>query len=185
MKKARTIAFVLPLVAALSASAQTQQSPAAKPPAASPQQQGTQYGDWLLHCVNAGDPKQPKRACEISQDVKTKEQQTTIMRIAIGALPGEPLRVTVLAPSSVSFPSAVHVAEDEKDTQPIELPWVRCMGQVCSASAMVKDDVLKRWRTAAGPGRVMMRDATGKGIAYPMSFSGLAPALDALGKEKK
>jgi invasion protein IalB len=92
--------------------------------------------------------------------------------------------MTVVTPNDVSFPSSVHVAMDEKDAQPTELVWTRCLPVGCFAAGVPTQENLRRWRGSVESGRITFKSAGGQDIAVPFSFRGLAQAIDALAKEK-
>ena len=46
-----------------------------------------------------------------------------------------------------------------------------------------KDDVLKKFRTASGAGKLSFADAGGHDVSVPLSFNGFNQAFDALLKE--
>jgi invasion protein IalB len=91
--------------------------------------------------------------------------------------------VTAAIPHNITFPSTVRLGIDEKDPQAFDLQWVRCLPAACFATALPKDDLLKRWRAQTGAGRLTFKDARGQDVVLPISFNGLAPGLDALAKE--
>ncbi len=174
------------------------QTPAAKPagppaaapaPAApiSPEPSSTtaSFGDWTLRCQRIADAGKTVRICEVAQVLQAQGQQVPIAQIALGRLAnGEPVRVTAVMPVSISFPSSVQIAMGEKDAKPLELPWRRCLPTGCFAETAPGDDVLKQWRKASEPGRILFRDAAGRDLALPLSARGLDQALDALAKER-
>src|SRR5579859_2932379 len=91
----------------------------------------------------------------------------------------DPLKITYVMQPNISFPSTVKLSVDEKDTQPVELTWVKCIpGTGCFADADMKDDQLKKWRAQSGMGRLVFKDGFGRDIAISFSFRGLAQALD-------
>jgi hypothetical protein len=45
------------------------------------------------------------------------------------------------------------------------------------------DAILSRWRAQDGAGRLQFKTGAGQDTILPMSFRGLARALDALGKD--
>jgi invasion protein IalB len=90
------------------------------------------------------------------------------------------MKLTIVAPVNVSFPSVARLAIDEKDLQPAELIWRRCLPGGCFAELEIKDELLKRWRALVAGGLVQIVDAAGREIAIPFSFRGFAQALDAL-----
>lgn len=147
------------------------------------------YGDWQLRCRNAvpGTANQPAipRTCEVTQSVIIQGQSAPFAQLAFGKpSPNDALFFTTVLPINISFPSAVRIATDEKDTQPVELAWTRCMPGGCFASIAVKDDALKRWRAKDDAGRFSFKNSAGQDVTLPFSFRGLSRALDALAKEK-
>lgn len=163
--------------------------PAAAPavPAVSPEPSSTtaSFGDWTLRCQRVADAGKTVRICEVAQVLQAQGQQAPIAQIALGRIAnGEPVRVTAVMPVSVSFPSSVQITMGEKDAKPLELPWRRCLPTGCFAETAPSDDVLKQWRKASEPGRILFRDAAGRDLALPLSARGLDQALDALAKER-
>jgi invasion protein IalB len=157
--------------------------PAPAPPGADPQATTATYGDWIVRCQRIGDGAASQRVCEAAEIVQTQGAQVPIAQIAIGRIaPTDPLRLTLVLPPNVSFPSSPRVATDDKDAKPVDLNWRRCLPGACFADIEIKDEVLQRWRTLTSPGSITFRDSTGRDIAVPFSFRGLAPALDALAK---
>jgi len=177
------------------AAAQPAASKPASPPAAapapaapiSPEPSSTtaSFGDWTLRCQRIADAGKTMRICEVAQVLQARGQQAPIAQIALGRLAnGEPVRVTAVMPVSVTFPSSVQITMGEKDAKPLELPWRRCLPTGCFAETAPGDDVLKQWRKASEPGRILFRDAAGRDLALPLSARGLDQALDALAKER-
>ena len=142
------------------------------------------FGDWLLRCrqVAAG---QSARSCEVIQSVILQGQTAPFAQLSFGRLgQNEPLYFTAVVPTNVAFPSAVRITIDEKDNQPVDVAWTRCLPGGCFASVTLKDDVLKRWRGQSEGGRLTFRNGAGQDTVVPISFRGLARALDALAKER-
>ncbi|MCJ2107327.1 invasion associated locus B family protein [Methylobacterium sp. E-041] len=141
------------------------------------------FGDWVLRCQRGGGDR-PVRICEAAQTMQVQGQAQPIAQIAIGRVSaGEPLQVTAILPPNVALPSSVRVLTDEKDTTGFELAWRRCLPGGCVAEASVREDALRRWRGSAELGRIAFKNAAGQDVAIPLSFHGLAQALDALAKE--
>ncbi len=142
------------------------------------------YGDWVLRCQrlageNAG------RVCEVSQTIQAQGQAAPVAQLAIGRLPGqEGLRFTVLLPANVSFPSSVRVGEIKDAGHGQDLAWRRCLPGACVAEGAAAEAVLNGWRKTEDAGRITFKDGDGRDVAVSLSFRGLGPALDALGKEK-
>lgn len=147
------------------------------------------YGDWQLRCRNAipGSANQPAipRTCEVTQSVIIQGQSQPFAQLAFGKpSPNDALFFTTVLPINISFPSTVRITMDEKDAQPVELAWTRCIPGGCFASVSVKDDALKRWRAKDDAGRFTFKNSAGQDVTLPFSFRGLSRALDALAKEK-
>ena len=118
------------------------------------------------------------------QSFQAQGQQGLYALLAIGKIgPKEPLRITYAMQPNISFPSTVKLSTDDKDTQPVELTWVKCVpGNGCFADAEMKDAQLTRWKAQSGMGRLVFKDGFGKDIQIAFSFRGLAQALDGLAK---
>ncbi|TFZ55611.1 invasion protein [Methylorubrum sp. Q1] len=142
------------------------------------------YGDWVLRCQRLGG-ETAGRVCEVSQTIQAQGQTAPVAQIALGRLPGqEGLRMTVLLPANVSFPSSVRVTEVKDAKNGLDLAWRRCIPGACVADTAATDAVLSAWRKAEDAGRIAFKDADGREVAVSLSMRGLGPALDALGKEK-
>lgn len=177
-------AFTFALTA-LQAQADTKTAtPPAPPVPSEPQNTAATYGDWTVRCQRANDSA--PRICELQQALQVQTQQgqaTTIAQIVVGRLsPKDPLKLIVTVLPSVSFPSSLKMAIDEKDTQPVDLPWLKCTPSGCIATADFKDDDIKRWKTQTAGGQIRFKDATGRDQVWRFSFAGFAQALDGLSK---
>jgi invasion protein IalB len=172
------------------------QVPAAKPavppdrPAADTEgaeQTTATYGDWQIRCqlTPAVAGQSARRSCELVQSVVLQGQTAPFAQLGFGRLAAAgPIFFTAVVPTNVTFPSSVKVALDGNDKQPpLEIPWTRCLPGGCFASIEIKDDVMKRWRTQSQSGRVTFKNGAGQDLAVPISFKGLAQALDAFAKE--
>jgi invasion protein IalB len=165
--------------------------PAATPDKAAPEPTGAEvttasFGDWQLSCrltpAAVGQPS--RRMCEVLQNVIVQGQTAPFAQLGFGKItPAEPLFFTAVVPPNVTFPSSVKLAIDENDKQPVEIAWTRCLPGGCFASIAMNDEVMKRWRAQNEGGRLMFKNGAGQDLAVPISFKGLARALDALGKE--
>lgn len=170
---------------------QTGATSKAPPVPAEPGATTASYGDWVLRCQRLAGGSQ--QICEVGQSMRVQGQTAPVAHLAIGRSPGQDgLRVTVLLPPSVTFPSGVRVgdagragAEAGKETDHgVDLAWRRCLPGGCVADGPVQEPVLQSWRKAEEAGRIGFRDAEGREVAVPVSFRGLGPALDALAREK-
>lgn len=188
-----TRGFLLLLVgmAPLPASAQTKPAPpqagqpgAPAPVGSEPGATTATYGDWTLHCERAGDADKTRRLCEVAITIQVQGQQAPVAQLAFGRPAGaDALRMVAVLPVNVQFPSSVKVSAGDKDPQPLELSWLRCLPGACFAQNGQASDAVRRWRAEAGPGRVAFTDASGRDVTFAVSFRGLAQALDALAKQ--
>lgn len=150
---------------------------------AEPQTTVASYGDWVVRCQRVNQQGKVVRVCEAAEAIQVQGQAAPIAQIAIGRLPNEAsLRVTVATPPAVSFPSSVRIAEG-KGGPTLTLEWRRCLPGGCFADAPIGNDVLARWRGRTDAGQLTFKDAAGQDATLPISFRGLAQALDALAKE--
>lgn len=149
-----------------------------------PQSTMASFGDWALRCVRQGEGAQATRTCEVTQNIQVQGQQGPLAQIAFGRVQRtDPLRLTAVLPANVSFPSVVRVMLDEKDTQPFDLAWARCVPGACVAYGEPAQAVIQRFRARTEPARLIFKDSSGRDIAVPLSFRGLSQALDAMAKE--
>ena len=139
-----------------------------------------------MRCQRTADGDKVVKSCEAAQTIQVQGQTAPIAQIGIGRLsPGEPLRITVILPPNITLPSNVHVVTDEKDDPGIELAWRRCLPGGCIADVKLDPEMIKSWRVRSAPGKLSFKDATGRVVAIPFSFRGLAQSLDALAKETR
>ncbi len=164
-------------------------SPAAPAPApaavpSEPQSTVAAFGDWALRCVRQGEGAQATRICEVTQNIQAQGQQGPLAQIAFGRVQRtDPLRLTAVLPPNVSFPSVVRVMMDDKDAQPFDLAWSRCVPGACVAYGEPAAAVIQRFRARTEPARLTFKDSGGRDITVPLSFRGLSQALDAMAKE--
>jgi invasion protein IalB len=161
-------------------------SPRASPVSDEPAATTASFGDWVMRCQRTGEGDKVVKSCEAAQTIQVQGQTAPIAQIGIGRLSsGEPLRITVILPPNITLPSNVHVVTDEKDDPGIELAWRRCLPGGCIAEVKLEPETIKTWRARNAPGKLSFKDATGRVVAIPFSFRGLAQSLDALAKETR
>jgi invasion protein IalB len=146
------------------------------------------YGDWQLRCRNVPGneeaKRKPIRLCEVIQSVILRGGSGPFAQLAFGKpAPGQPLMFTTVLPVNITFPSTVRIAVDEKDQQPAELAWTRCLPGGCFASIQANEQFLKKWRAQEAAGRFTFTSGAGQDVTLPFSFRGLDRALEALAKE--
>ncbi len=153
------------------------------PPSAEPEATTATFSDWTLRCQRFAGAATPMRICEVSHSVQGQTAQTTLLQLAFARLtPADPLRLTLVAPVNVTFPSKPAIRVGDRDSPPVEIEWRRCIPGGCIAELDMREDMLARWRAHVGPGSVTLKDAAGRDVVVPISFRGLAQALDALAR---
>jgi invasion protein IalB len=171
-------------VASARAETKGQPAPAAAPVGTEPQNTSAAYGDWTVRCQKVNDAA--PRICELEQTLQMQNQQgqaNPVAQIALGRPSAkEPLKLVVTLVPNVSFPSSVKLAVDDKDTQPVDLPWLRCLPGGCAAATEFKDDDAKRWKAQTATGRLIFKDGAGHEQSWPFSYRGFAQAMDGLSK---
>ncbi len=160
-------------------------APAAPPQVANePQSTTAAFGDWVMRCARQGEGAAVVRICEVSQTIQVQGQQRPLAQVAFGRVQRtDPMKLTAVLPSNVSFPSVVRVTVEDKDPQPFDLVWRRCIPGACIADAEPNAGTLQRFRARTEPASLTFKDAGGRDVAIPLSMRGLAQALDALAKE--
>ena len=155
-----------------------------RPVDAEPNSTLANFGDWTLRCQRLGKGGEMQRVCEVVQQVRAQDQQNPVAELAIGRLTkAEPLHLTVAVPVNVTLSSTPSFSSDGKAPEPLDLGWRKCLPGGCIADAVLKDDILSRWKAQPSTGRITWTDAAGRDLAIGLSFRGLTQALDALGKE--
>lgn len=157
-------------------------APTPPPVEAEPSVTTAAYGDWVLRCIRPAEAAAP-RTCEAILSIVVEGRTAPTAQIVVGRLaPKEPMRVAVLLPNNVALTTPPRVSTGEADPRPLDLVWRRSLPAGCFADAVVPDPTLAVWRAAAEPGRVVFADGAGRPVALPLSFRGLAQALDALAR---
>jgi len=191
--RAAVFGAIVFLAAGSSAVAQVPKSPAPAPAAkpgspppvdAEPNSTLASFGDWTLRCQRLGDGAETQPVCEVAQQIRVHDQQNPVAELAIGRpKKADPLRLTVVLPVNVTFSNPPSFSADGKMPEPLDLGWRKCLPGGCIADALLKDDVLHRWKTQTSAGRITWTDAAGRDLAIGLSFRGLTQALDALSKK--
>jgi invasion protein IalB len=154
--------------------------PAAPP--APPQQTTATYEDWVVRCETRPGPP-PQKTCEMAQFTQAQGQTGLLTSIAIGRpAKQQPLKMVVQVPITVWLPAGVQVTAGGKDTG-VPATYKRCFPAYCFADTEIRDDVIRRFRTATENGKLLFKDANQKDVALPVSFKGFGTAFDALARE--
>jgi invasion protein IalB len=190
-QKGIPLLLAVAVLIAVSSAAPTQQPRApvpgtpAEPPASEvPQRTTASYANWVLTCeTQAGPP--PQKTCEMVQVVQAQAQGRTapFSRVTIGhPVKGQPIKLDLQVPTNITFGTSVHIQTADADPG-ITAPFARCAPTGCFADFDLKDDMLRKFRTASGNGKITYADFNGHDVVVPLSFSGFSQAFDALTKE--
>jgi invasion protein IalB len=171
----------LPKSAAPASAAKSESAP---PVDAEPNSTSASFGDWALRCQRLGNGAETQRVCEVTQHIRAQDQQNPVAELAIGRLKkADPLRLTVVLPVNVTIANPPSFSTDRKVPELLDLDWRKCLPGGCIADALLKDDVLRRWKTQTSAEHITWTDASGRDLAIELSFRGLTQALDALSRE--
>ena len=151
---------------------------------AEPNSTSASFGDWVLRCQRIGNGAETQHVCEVAQQIRAQDQQNPVAELAIGHLKKtDALRLTVVLPVNVTLANPPSFSTDGKAVEPLDLGWRKCMPGGCIADALLKDDVLSRWKVLTSAGSIHWIDAAGRDLAIGLSFRGLTQALDAMARE--
>jgi invasion protein IalB len=129
----------------------------------------------------AGPP--PEKTCDMAQVTQLQGKNLPFSRLAVARpVSGQPIALVVQVPVNASFSAPVRIQTADADPG-MTVAFARCLPAGCFASFELKDDVLKKLRTAPAAGKLSFADAGGHDITVPVSFNGFAQAFDALAKE--
>ena len=156
----------------------------AEPVSSDPQLTTASFGDWVERCQRLSGAGEVRRVCEVALTVSANNsngQTSPLAEIAIGRVKKtDPLRLTLVLPVNVSFPSAPKLTLEGQD--PIDLVWKQCVPAGCFADATFGTDQQSSLRDAK-TAKVESKAAGGQAFNFPVSLRGLPQALDALAKE--
>jgi len=153
-----------------------------EPVSSDPQLTTATFGDWVERCQRVNASGESRRFCEVALTVTAAGQTAPLAEIAIGRLKkADPLRLTLVLPVNVSFPSAPKIALGDGD-EPLELAWRQCVPAGCFAETAFGADAQRAWREAKSA-KGESKSAGGQAFNFAISLRGLPQALDAMAKE--
>jgi invasion protein IalB len=153
-------------------------------PSNEPQRTTATYDDWIIQCQTQTGPPLHK-LCEMTQvaQVEAQGKSQPFSRVIIPRpAKDQPSTLVVQVPVNVSFSTNVRVQSSDGD-QGLAASFARCVPDGCFADFEIKDEALKKFRSASATGKVSFTDAGGRGLSVPLSFKGFGNAYDALMKE--
>lgn len=168
--------------AAAAAGTETQKA-LVEPVSSEPQATTANYGDWTLRCTRLGATGNAAKACEVVQSIGVQGQANPIAQLALGYEdPKGNLKFTAVLPVSVSFYGPINMATGDASPQTLAMSWTRCLPEGCFANVDVDKKAVARLKAQTEKGKVSFKDGAARDAVLPVSFRGLAEALDALEK---
>jgi invasion protein IalB len=158
--------------------------PAPEPPPVSgdPQLTTATFGDWVERCQHVVVSGEARRMCEVATTVSASGQNQPLAEVAIGrAKKSDPLRLTLVLPVNVAFPSAPKISVGD-DSDPLELGWRNCVPAGCFADGAFSAETQRAWRDGK-QAKVESKAAGGQPFNFAISLRGLPQALDAMARE--
>lgn len=188
----KTILIAATLLMASSANATESKASAAgteagkavlEPVSSEPQATTANYGDWTLRCTRLGATANATKACEVVQSIGVQGQANPIAQLALGYEdPKGNLKFTAVLPVSVSFYGPISMVTGDESPQSLTMKWTRCLPEGCFANVDLDKNAVARLRAQTEKGKVSFKDGAARDAVLPVSFRGLAEALDALQK---
>jgi invasion protein IalB len=149
-----------------------------------PQRTTATYEDWIVQCQTQTGPPS-RKLCEMTQitQVEAQGKSQPVSRVILPRpAKDQPSTLVVQVPVNVTFSINVRVQSSDGD-QGLVAPFARCVPDGCFADFEIKDEALKKFRSASATGKLSFADAGGRGLSVPLSFKGFGNAYDALMKE--
>jgi invasion protein IalB len=99
--------------------------------------------------------------CDMAQVTQLQGKNIPFSRVSV-AHPdkGQPVKLTVQVPVNASFATDVHIQTGDDDPG-IIAPFINCTPNGCFAEFALKDDMLKKLRSATSVGKFSFADAGG------------------------
>ncbi len=140
------------------------------------------YDDWVLQCEISAAPA-PKKQCAISQLSRMSENNAPFSRLVIQRpANGKPAIAQAQLPVNISTRAPIALRYADADPGVSNL-LDRCTPGGCFVDIELKDDVVKKFLAAAGPGKMTFKDSSGHDVIVPVSLKGFRTAYDAMLKE--
>ena len=140
------------LIASVSGAVAQHAAQGQPPSSEAPQRTTATYGDWVVQCQIEAQPH--KKICDMAQSTQVQGRNLPFSRVAIAhPVKGQPVRLEVQVAVNISFGTNVKIQTGDTDAG-MAAPFARCTPNGCFADFDVKDDVLKKFRAAAGAGKL-------------------------------
>jgi invasion protein IalB len=150
--------------------------------AAAQERTSASYEDWVLQCETQPGPP-ARKVCEIMQTTQMQGRNVPVSRVSV-AHPekGQPVKLTAQVPVSIQLAGNIRLQVSDADPG-LTVPFNTCWPAGCFADFDLKDDAIRKFRTATENGKLTYKSSAGQPVTLPVSFKGFGRAFDALGKE--
>ena len=153
----------------------------AEPVSSDPQLTTATFGDWVERCQRVAAAGEARKVCEVALTITATGQNAPLAELALGrARKADPIRLTVVLPVNVGFPSAPRLTLDGGEA--LELVWRQCVPAGCFAEAGLSGEQLSALREAKAA-KIESKAAGGQAFNFAASLRGLPQALDAMARE--
>lgn len=138
-------------------------------------QDGAVFGDWKTACEDGGQSAN----CHIFQHIKVKENDKTLLHLAIGHAKESDLPVALFnLPLGVALPPGLQFKVGEEG-EPRNMPYSICSQQGCRAVLKLESGLLNAMRRATS-GTLTFVGPDAKAYNIPISFRGFSKGFDSL-----
>ena len=153
----------------------------AEPVPNDPQLTTATFGDWVERCQRVNVGGEARKVCEVALTVTANGQTAPLAELALGrARKADPIRLTLVLPVNVAFPSAPKLTLASGEV--LEIVWRQCVPAGCFAEAGLSAEQLSALREAKGA-KVESKAAGGQAFNFAVSLRGMPQALDAMARE--
>jgi invasion protein IalB len=154
-----------------------------EPVSSEPQSTTANFGDWTLRCTRLGATANAAKVCEVIQSIGVQGQANPIAQLAFGyEEPKANLKFTAVLPVNISFNGPITLSSGDANPAVLQMNWTRCLPEGCFANTDVDEATIALLRAQTEKGKVAFKDGATRDAILPVSFRGLAEALDALNK---
>lgn len=143
---------------------------------ASALEKGQRFKDWTVGCEKLPDNNQER--CFIFQTVVKKDDESPILQMAVGYMPGikEPTAILTV-PLGVTLPEGIRIKVDENE-RVMRIPYERCIPRGCIAGLKVNDEVLSMFKKGV-QAKILIFNGD-EPVTLPISLKGFTAGFQAL-----
>ncbi|WP_454727637.1 MULTISPECIES: invasion associated locus B family protein [Cupriavidus] len=133
------------------------------------------YGDWLVSCAVAGQGKEARKVCAMTQEQKDAKSGQRIVAMELRTVSGASV-ATLFLPFGLDLAAGAALQIDEGAKGP-PLPFRTCLPAGCIVTSSLEARMLSSMRGATSL-KVHAKADGGRDMIFPISLSGFGNALD-------